>query len=277
MAISELLRVSSGPVDLSTYDPDGTPGFDGGKKTGKAALEGLEPTLADLQTKLFAHGYTGDDKRLLLVIQGMDTSGKGGVLKHCVGLFDPGGVHIKSFKKPTKQELSHDFLWRVKKEVPEPGYVGIFDRSHYEDVLVVKVHELVPADEVEGRYDAINKFEKKLVDQGTTVVKCMLHISSDEQRDRLLARLDDPAKRWKYKPDDVDERLLWDDYRRAYEIALERCSTDYAPWHVIPSNKKWYRSWAIATLLKEKLESMHLVWPAPSYDLDEEKSRVAQS
>jgi PPK2 family polyphosphate:nucleotide phosphotransferase len=275
MTISHLLRVKDGPVDLTRYDPEGQPGFEGDKKDGTQALEELAPTLADLQEKLFATGYTEGEQRLLLVIQGMDTSGKGGVLKQCVGIFDPGGVHIKSFRKPTKEELSHDFLWRVEKEAPAAGYVGIFDRSHYEDVLVVKVHELVDPEEIERRYDAINAFERKLVDQGTTIVKCMLHISRDEQQQRLLARLDDPTKQWKYKPADVDERMLWDDYQRAYEVALERCSTVVAPWHVIPSNRKWYRSWAIASILTEALGGMGLDWPAPSYDVGAEKKRLA--
>jgi PPK2 family polyphosphate:nucleotide phosphotransferase len=275
MAISELLRVRPGAVDLAAYDADGQPGFEGGKKDGKKAVEALAPRLAEMQEKLFADGYTDGSRSLLLVIQGMDTSGKGGVLKHCVGLFDPGGVRIKSFKKPTKEELSHDFLWRIEKETPAHGYVGIFDRSHYEDVLVVKVHELADAAEVDRRYDAINAFEQRLVDQGTTVVKCMLHISNDEQRDRLLARLEDPTKQWKYKPDDVNERMRWEDYQRAYEVALERCSTDAAPWHVVPGNKKWYRTWAISTLLTEALEAMQLDWPAPSYDVEGEKKRVA--
>jgi PPK2 family polyphosphate:nucleotide phosphotransferase len=277
MAISERLRVDSGAVDLSALDPRSTPGFDGGKKDGKRALDDLSPRLGELQEMLFAHGYTEGTRSLLLVIQGMDTSGKGGVLKHCVGIFDPGGVRIKSFKKPTKEELAHDFLWRVEQETPAHGYVGIFDRSHYEDVLVARVHQLAPAAEIERRYGAINEFEQRLVDNGTAVVKCMLHISPDEQKERLLARLDDPTKQWKYKGDDVDERLLWDRYQEAYEIALERCSTEAAPWYVIPSDRKWYRSWAIATLLTEVLEGMDLDWPAPSYDVEAEKKRVAAS
>jgi len=277
MTLSDLLKVKPGPVDLTDYDPDATPGFDGDKAEGGAALEELAPKLADMQEKLFAHGYTDGRKSLLLVIQGMDTSGKGGTLKHAVGIFDPGGIRIKSFKKPTREELAHDFLWRIEKEVPAHGYVGIFDRSHYEDVLVVRVHELVNAGEIERRYGAINDFERRLVDDGTTIVKCMLHISRDEQRDRLLARLDDETKQWKYKPDDVDERKLWASYQEAYQIALERCSTEAAPWHVVPANKKWYRSWAIASLLTEALESMDLDWPAPSYDLKAEKKRVAES
>jgi PPK2 family polyphosphate:nucleotide phosphotransferase len=277
MALSDLLRIPGGAVDLSTYDAEGQPGFEGTKKDSQEALDELAPRLAELQEMLFADGYTGGQRSLLLVIQGMDTSGKGGVLKHCVGIFDPGGVRIKSFKKPTKEELAHDFLWRVEKETPAHGYVGIFDRSHYEDVLVVKVHELVPAAEIERRYPAINAFEQRLVDEGTTIVKCMLHISKDEQEHRLLDRLDDPTKRWKYKPDDVDERVLWEDYQQAYQMGLERCSTDAAPWFVVPGNKKWYRTWAISTLLTEALEAMNLEWPAPSYDVEAEKKRVVAS
>ena len=277
MSISELLRVRPGSVDLSTYDPDGQPGFDGDKRAGRKAVEELAPTLSELQAKLFAHGYTDGTRRVLLVIQGMDTSGKGGVLSHCVGIFDPAGVHIKSFKKPTEEELAHDFLWRVERETPEAGKVGIFDRSHYEDVLVVRVHELVEPAETERRYTAINEFEQRLADDGSTIIKCMLHISKNEQRQRLLDRLDDPTKQWKYKPDDVDERMLWSDYQRAYEIALERCSTDAAPWHVIPSNKKWYRTWAISALLHEALEGLGLDWPEVEFDVEAEKKRVAES
>jgi len=277
MLISERLRVNAGTVDLSSYEAEGQPGFDGGKKDGQQALADMAPRLAELQEMLFADGYTGGQRSLLLVIQGMDTSGKGGVLKHCVGIFDPGGVRIKSFKAPTKEELAHDFLWRIEKEAPAHGYVGIFDRSHYEDVLVAKVLGLADPDEIERRYDAINTFEQRLVEQGTTVVKCMLRISKEEQAQRLLDRLEDPTKHWKYKPDDVDNRALWDVYERAYETALERCSTAAAPWYVVPSNKKWYRSWAISTLLTEALEAMDLGWPAPSYDVEAEKQRVVAS
>ncbi|HSV38841.1 MAG TPA: PPK2 family polyphosphate kinase [Nocardioidaceae bacterium] len=277
MSISDLLRVNPGPIDLGAIAPEATPGFEGDKAAGKEALKALAPRLAELQEMLSAEGYVGGERKLLLVIQGMDTSGKGGVLNDCVGIFDPGGISLKSFKKPTKEELAHDFLWRVEKVVPAAGYVGIFDRSHYEDVLIGRVRQLAEPAEIERRYAAINDFEQRLVEQGTTIVKCMLHISKDEQCSRLLARLDDPTKQWKYKPADVDERALWDQYQSAYGIALERCSTDAAPWYVVPSNKKWYRSWAIATLLVEAFESMKLDWPTPSYDVEAEKKRVAQS
>ncbi|MGH3510017.1 MAG: PPK2 family polyphosphate kinase [Nocardioidaceae bacterium] len=275
-SISDLLRVPNGPVDLTAYDAHGKPGFKGDKKAGERALPAMAGELADLQEKLFANAYGDGAKRsLLLVLQGMDTSGKGGVLSHCVGIFDPSGVRIKSFKQPTRTELRHDFLWRIAKEVPPPGDIGIFDRSHYEDVLVVRVHELAPKAEIERRYDAINEFEKRLLDAGTTIVKCMLHLSYDEQRTRLEARLDDPTKHWKYKPGDIDERKLWPSYQRAYELALERCNTPEAPWYVVPSDRKWYRNWAIGSLLQEALVAMRLDWPKGDFDVATEKLRLA--
>jgi PPK2 family polyphosphate:nucleotide phosphotransferase len=273
-SIADLLRLPAGPVDLGAIDTHGKPGFDGDKADGKEALPTLGEELAELQERLFAEGYTGGTRRVLLVLQGMDTSGKGGVLSHTVGLLDVSGLALKSFKKPTEEELAHDFLWRVEKALPTAGEIGIFDRSHYEDVLVVKVHELAPLAEIERRYDAINAFEQRLVEDGTTLVKCMLHISADEQRGRLLARLDDPTKQWKFKPGDVDERARWDDYRAAYETALERCSTEAAPWYVVPSDRKWYRNWAIAQLLLETLRSLDLDWPAPDYDVAEQRDRL---
>jgi PPK2 family polyphosphate:nucleotide phosphotransferase len=272
--ISELLRLASGPVDLRDIDTRATPGFDGGKKEGKAALPALGPELAELQEKLFAHGYTGSRQRVLLVLQGMDTSGKGGVQNHTVGLLDVTGLALKSFKKPTEEELKHDFLWRIEHALPGPGEIGIFDRSHYEDVLVVKVHELAPPEEIERRYTAINAFEQRLADTGTTIVKCMLHISADKQRERLLARLDEPTKQWKFKPADVDERARWGDYQAAYETALERCNLPAAPRFVIPSDRKWYRNWAIAQLLLETLRALDLDWPEPDYDVAEQRARL---
>jgi PPK2 family polyphosphate:nucleotide phosphotransferase len=275
--ISEQLRLPPGPVDLSTFDTRATPGFDGGKSKGKKALEELGSELAELQEKLFAEGYTGSRQRVLLVLQGMDTSGKGGVLSHTVGLLDPSGIVLKSFKKPTDEELAHDFLWRIEHALPAAGEIGIFDRSHYEDVLVAKVHELAEPDEIERRYGAINAFEQKLADTGTTIVKCMLHISADKQRERLLARLDDPTKQWKFKPGDVDERARWSDYQVAYEAALERCNIAAAPWFVVPSDRKWYRNWAIAQLLLETLRALDLDWPVPDYDVAEQRARLGSA
>lgn len=272
--VRALLKVGPGPVDLASIDPESTPGFTGDKKAGQAALAGLETEIADLQTRLAAQGYTGGTHRVLLVLQGMDTSGKGGVLKHVAGMLDPGGLRIKSFKAPTDEEKAHDFLWRIEKETPLPGQVTVFDRSHYEDVLIVKVHGWADADEIERRYGAINDFEQRQVDADTIVIKCMLHISAEEQRERLLARLDDPTKVWKFKPGDIDERAHWDDYQAAYETALSRCSTDAAPWYVVPSNKKWYRTWAIASILRDALRDLDLQWPTPDFDVEEQKARL---
>jgi PPK2 family polyphosphate:nucleotide phosphotransferase len=271
---TDLLRLEPGPVNLRSIETNDAPGYDGDKKSGKADLEAMGEELFDLQQRLFA-GKDDGQRAVLLVLQGMDTSGKGGTLKHTVGLVDPQGVKITSFKAPTKEELSHDFLWRIRKGVPGPGMLGVFDRSHYEDVLIVRVHEIVDVEEVERRYGAINAFEQELVDSGVTLVKCMLHISPDEQKGRLLDRLDDPTKFWKYNPGDVDERARWADYRAAYEVALERTNTEHAPWHVIPSDKKWYRNLAIGNLLLETLRRLDPQWPEADFDVEAEKKRLA--
>jgi PPK2 family polyphosphate:nucleotide phosphotransferase len=275
VTLLDKLRVPAGPVDLSTYSTDGTPGFKGDKKDGERSLADLGAELLELQTKLYAQRGAPDARRLLLVLQGMDTSGKGGVLKHTVGLVDPVGVRITSFKAPSEEERAHDFLWRIEKAVPERGYLGVFDRSHYEDVLIQRVHSFAPPEEIERRYGAINDFEQRLVDEGTVIVKCMLHISPAEQMERLLARLDDPAKHWKYNPGDVDERQSWADYTTAYEIALERTNTDAAPWYIVPSDKKWYRNLAVGQLLDEALAAMGLEWPPADFDVAAERKRLA--
>ena len=270
------LRLPPGPVDLTSIDTRATPGFTGDKAEGEKALDALGSDLADLQERLFAEGTAGSTRRVLLVLQGMDTSGKGGTLRHTVGLMDPQGVRIHSFKAPTKEELAHDFLWRIENALPGPGYVGVFDRSHYEDVLIVRVRGLAPLEEVERRYGAINEFEQRLVDSGTTIVKCMLHISADEQKERLEARLDDPTKHWKFNPQDLDERALWSAYRDAYEIALERTNTEHAPWHVIPADRKWFRNLAIGRLLHAALDGLDPQWPVADFDVEAEKKRLAE-
>lgn len=276
MSLLDDLRLPAGPVDLRKYDTNSAPGVDVDKETGKQVLAELGPMLLELQTKLFASRESDDPRRVLLILQGMDTSGKGGVLKHTVGLVDPVGVKITSFKAPTDEERAQDFLWRIEKAVPEPGYLGVFDRSQYEDVLIGRVRELASPAEIERRYGAINDFEKRLADEGTVVLKCMLHISPKEQKKRLLARLEDPTKHWKYSPGDIDERQLWDRYREAYEIALERTNTEYAPWYLVPSDKKWYRNLAIGELLLETLDRLDLDWPAPTFDVAEEKRRLEE-
>lgn len=275
MTALSFLQLAPGPVDLAAIPTDAAPGFPGDKEDGEAALAELGPELSDLQERLWAERTAGSDRRVLLVLQGLDTSGKGGVLRHTVGLVDPQGVKLTSFKAPTDEEKAHDFLWRIEKAVPEPGYIGVFDRSHYEDVLIVKVHGWAEADEIERRYGAINDFEQRLVDGGTTLVKCMLHISPEEQKQRLLARLDDPSKHYKYNPGDLDERARWADYRAAYEIGLERTNTVQAPWHIVPSDKKWFRNYAIGRLLLDALRGLELQWPSADFDVEAEKKRLA--
>ncbi|GAA4381485.1 PPK2 family polyphosphate kinase [Nocardioides caricicola] len=269
------LQLAPGPVDLTAIPTDTTPGWTRGKKAGQLAMEEHGPELADLQERLYAGGRAETSRRrVLLVLQGLDTSGKGGVVRHTVGLVDPQGVRITSFKKPTPEELEHDFLWRVRRALPEPGYLGVFDRSHYEDVLVARVEGLASPDEVASRYARINDFERELVEGGTVVVKCLLHISREEQKERLLARLDDPSKHWKYNPGDLDVRARWDDYRTAYELALQRTNTDHAPWYVVPSDKKWYRNLAVGQLLMAALRGLELTWPAADFDVAGERARL---
>jgi PPK2 family polyphosphate:nucleotide phosphotransferase len=269
-----LHRLPPGPVDLTTIATDAKPGFDGSKRAGKSALFAMGDELSDLQERLWAEGVTGSRRRVLLVLQGMDTSGKGGVLRHAVGLVDPQGVKITSFKAPTDEELRHHFLWRIRNALPQRGYIGVFDRSHYEDVLIARVKDLVEPRTVESRYRQINEFEAELAQDGVTIVKCMLHISAREQKARLLARLDNPGKYWKFNPADVDERARWHAYREAYESALEHTNTEIAPWHVIPSDKKWYRNLAVCHLLLETLRGMALRWPEPDFDVAEQRHRL---
>ncbi|MET1062830.1 MAG: PPK2 family polyphosphate kinase [Aeromicrobium sp.] len=262
------------PVDLASYDSRATTGFDGGKAEAKGALQALGDELSDLQEKLFASGRVGaGPQRVLVVLQGMDTSGKGGIVRHVAGLVDPQGVAITSFKKPTPEELEHDFLWRVEKALPRPGMIGVFDRSHYEDVLIGRVRGLADPAEIERRYGAINDFEQAFTASGGVLLKCFLHITAEDQKQRLEARLEDPTKFWKYNTGDLDERALWDDYQAAYALAIERCSA--VPWHLVPSGRKWYRNWAVATLLVEQLRALDLQWPAADFDVEAEKARLA--
>jgi len=276
ISLSELLRLPAGPVSLADLDTAATPGFEGDKADAPRATEALAPSLGELQERLYAAGRAGepDAKRILIVLQGMDTSGKGGAIRHAIGMVDPQGITIKAFKAPTEEERSHPYLWRIERELPDAGQIGIFDRSHYEDVLVVRVNNLVDEAVWGKRYDEINTWEDNLAQTGTVLIKCFLHISADEQKARLLARLDDPTKHWKYNPGDVDERAKWPAYTEAYEAALENCSTQHAPWFVVPSDRKWYRNWAVARLLVEHLRALDLEWPAADFDVATEKARV---
>ena len=276
-SVTDALTLPQGPVSLADYDPRSTPGFTGGKKQGKAALLKLSGELSELQEQLFAEGRAGGRRRVLLVMQGMDTAGKGGVMRHTVSLFDPQGVQIKAFGPPTAEERRKGFLWRIRREVPQAGRIGVFDRSHYEDVLVAKVHKLTAASTISKRYDSINAFEEHLVDTGTTLVKAMLHISPAAQKERLLARLDDPSKQWKYSPGDLTDRKHWSEYQEAYEIMLEKCNTSTAPWLLVPADRKWYRNWAIASVLHETLRNLDMGWPEADYDVAEQRRMLTEA
>ncbi|WP_290862315.1 PPK2 family polyphosphate kinase [Hamadaea sp.] len=278
--LTDLLRVPPSGVDLGAIDPRSTPGLPKAagkdpKSWARAQLPVLGEELFGWQEKLFAAAKSGASRqRLLLVLQAMDCGGKDGTIKKVVGQFNPQGVHIVSFGKPTEEELAHDFLWRIERGLPGPGVVGVFNRSHYEDVLVVRVHNLVPARTWRARYAKINRFEQQVVADGCAVVKVMLHISRDEQKQRLLDRLDDPTKYWKYNPGDVDERALWPAYQEAYAEALGRCDRDEAPWYVVPADRKWYRDWAVANLLLEKLREINPGYPPADFDPDVERGRL---
>ena len=265
---------------IEELDADATPGYPGkGRADAPALTAALGQSLSEWQERLYAENKEDDTpiRNILVILQGMDTSGKSGVVSHVFGLVDPQGLRIHAFKQPTQEELSHDFLWRIRRQVPPRGMIGIFDRSQYEDVLVVRVDQLVEEEVWEKRYDAINQFEASLVESGTTIIKCFLHISPDEQKQRLLERLADPTKYWKYSPSDVKVRSRWFDYMEAYQDALNRCNTEVAPWYVIPSNRKWYRNWAVATLLAEHLQEMAPNWPKPDFIVEDEIIAVENS
>ncbi|MEP6841917.1 MAG: PPK2 family polyphosphate kinase [Pseudolysinimonas sp.] len=272
--IEPLLRAGA-DFDLSAVDTASTPGFDGGKKEGARSLAAGAGELAELQEKLYANGLSGDQRRILLVLQAMDTAGKGGIVGHVVSAVNPYGVHIAAFKAPTDEEKAHNFLWRIRKQLPTPGMLGVFDRSHYEDVLVHRVRHFSTPEVIEARYGEIVDFENKLTADGTTIIKVMLHISNGQQKKRLEARLDDRTKLWKFNPGDIDDRELWPAFMEAYQIAITRTSTDAAPWYVIPADHKWYARLAVQQLLLDALHDLRQDWPAADYDVAEQKARLA--
>jgi PPK2 family polyphosphate:nucleotide phosphotransferase len=259
--------------DLAELDPRARPVGPRDKDAAAREIAELGPRLDGLQERLYAEGT----RAVLLVLQGMDTSGKGGVIRHVTGLVNPQGLRITSFKKPTEAERAEHWLDRIRRALPKPGQIGVFDRSHYEDVLVVRVDELVPEDVWRPRYDEIVAFEKELAEAGVTILKCMLHLSPQEQAERLLARLDDPTKHWKYNPGDVDARAKWPRYQEAYAEALRRCDADHAPWYVVPADRKWYRNWVVAALLAETLAELDPRYPPADFDVDAERARVEAS
>lgn len=245
-------------VDLTSWDPRDKGGFDGDKAAGKQVLHMLNERLEDLQELLYAEGK----RKILVVLQATDTGGKDGVIRHVFDRVNPQGVKVANFKVPTPVELAHDYLWRVHQKTPARGEIVIFNRSHYEDVLVVRVHDLVPQSVWSRRYDHINAFEQMLADEGTTILKFFLHISKEEQKERLQARLDKPHKRWKFSRGDLKERELWDDYQAAYEDMLSKTSTPWAPWYLVPADRKWYRNLVVATTLVSTLQGFDMQYPA---------------
>lgn len=251
-------------VDLSKWDPNDKHLFAGTKQQGKQTLDKLNDQLEVLQELLYAE----HKHKLLVVLQAMDTGGKDGVIRHVFDGVNPQGVRVASFKVPTQEERDHDYLWRVHAKLPRAGEIVIFNRSHYEDVLVVRVHDLVPEEVWRRRYDHINHFERMLVDEGTTIVKFFLHIDLEEQKQRLQARLDEPNKHWKFSRGDLEERKLWPKYTQAYEEVLSRTSTKWAPWYIVPANRKWYRNWVIANVLLQTLDRMDMHYPDPEENLD---------
>jgi PPK2 family polyphosphate:nucleotide phosphotransferase len=271
-----ILRFRAGDR-VADIDADSSPGFTGDKNDAPKILAERSGRFADLQEMLYANGKEGDHRSVLLVLQGMDTAGKGGIVTHVVGAGNPMGIRYTSFGKPTAEERAHHFLWRINKALPAAGQIGVFDRSHYEDVLVVRVHGLAPPGEVEGRYAEINTFESELIESGVKIVKVALFVSPDEQKRRLAERLDRPDKFWKYNPGDLDERKLWPAYQEAYQLVLDRTSTDHAPWYVVPCDKKWYSRLAVTELLIEALKDMNLSWPPPDFDVEAEKRRLAEA
>jgi len=273
---SEVLRFAPGD-NVGDIDPDASPGFTGKRADGETILAERSAHFAELQEMLYANGKEGDHRSVLLVLQGMDTAGKGGIVTHVVGSANPMGVRYSSFGKPTPEERSHHFLWRINKALPPAGHIGVFDRSHYEDVLVVRVHEIAPREEIDQRYNEINNFESELVDAGTSIVKVAMFVSLQEQKARLAERLERPDKFWKYNPGDLEERKLWPSYQQAYQIMLERTATDHAPWFVVPCDKKWYARLAITELLIESLTAMNLSWPPADFDVEAEKRKLAEA
>jgi PPK2 family polyphosphate:nucleotide phosphotransferase len=256
-------RVTPGSrVDLGEWDPNDKSASPGKKKEGRKRLLQLNEQLEELQELLYAE----HKHKVLIVLQAMDTGGKDGTIRHVFEGVNPQGVRVAGFKVPTPEELDHDFLWRVHKQTPGRGEIVIFNRSHYEDVLVVRVRNLAPKQVWSKRYDHINSFERALADEGTTILKFFLHIDLDEQRERLQARLDEPNKRWKFNPADLEERKLWPEYTRAYEDAIARTSTEWAPWYIVPANRKWYRNLVVGTVITETLAGLDMRYPEPGFD-----------
>ncbi|MBI2691546.1 MAG: polyphosphate kinase 2 family protein [Solirubrobacterales bacterium] len=275
-SVAEEVRVGPG-FQLADLEASSTPGFAGNKKSAAKAMAATADEMSELQERLYANGRDGSGPAVLLIVQGMDTSGKGGIMRHIVGRVDPQGVKLTAFKTPTEEELAHPFLWRVENALPTPGYIGVFDRSQYEDVLVVRVHNYVPRTTWSRRYAQINRFEKRVADSGTKIIKVMLHISPQEQKARLAERLARKDKHWKFNPNDVVEREHWAEYMDAYQAIFDKTNTEAAPWHVVPADKKWFARFAVNHLLLEELRACRLSWPKAEFDVKAEQKRLART
>lgn len=272
--VAELLRVHD-DFDLTAVDPAATPGTRANKKAGQAELADAAQELRELQERLYAQSRAGAPERVLVVLQAMDAAGKGGIVNHVFAQLEPHGLQLTAFKSPSEEERSHDFLWRIEPRVPGPGVIGLFDRSHYEDVLIQRVRAFAPPEEIERRYDAITDFERRITEDGVRIVKIMLHVSPEEQAARLADRLATPSKHWKYNPGDVDERELWPEYMSAFQLAIERTHTANAPWHVVPANAKWYARVAVQRIVITELQRIDPQWPAAEFDVAAEQARLA--
>lgn len=269
----DALRV--GPdFDLAALDRNGQPGWTGDKGDGEEFMLHRGEDMSELQERLFAEGREGGTRSVLLVLQGLDTAGKGGIVRHVMGMVDPQGVALASFGVPTEEERAHHYLWRIEKKLPPAGRIGVFDRSHYEDVLVVRVDSLVPEDVWRPRYEEINAWEAKLVEQGTTIIKVALMVSFEEQGERLMERLERPDKHWKFNPGDIDTRSKWGAFQEAYAEVFRLTSTPHAPWYVVPADKKWYSRLAITEILTRTLEDLAPDWPVADFDVEEMKKAL---
>ena len=271
---AEALRWHPGD-QIRKMDFTATPGFVGDKKHALALVRAVEPELDDLQERLYAEGKHDGHRSVLLVIQGLDTAGKGGIVRHVVGLFDPQGIRHHSFGVPTEEEAQNGYLWRIRNALPKPGLITVFDRSHYEQVLIVRVNEMEDEATWQAHYDEINEFEAAAVANGTKIVKVAMMVSPEEQKNRLNARLDREDKLWKFNPRDLDTRANFDKYLTAYQDMLDKTNTDIAPWYVIPCDNKWFAQLAVTELLLSALQSMDLQWPDAEFDIEEQRRRLA--
>lgn len=262
---------------LATLDPASTPGWNHGRKKAKRSMARRGAELSELQERLFAEGRTGGNRSVLLILQGMDTAGKGGIVRHVIGMVDPQGVSHAAFGAPSRNELRHDFLWRIRRRTPKAGMLGVFDRSQYEDVLIARVDKLVAPEVWESRYDDINDFEAELTANGTTIIKVALFVSLKEQKKRLRKRLERPDKYWKYDPSDLAARAQWPAYQEAYQAVFDRTSTAVAPWYVVPADHKWFARLAVTDLVLHAFRGLNLGWPEATYDINEQRDLLERA